>query len=416
MNPKALLHQAFEAAVDAAKAHVLIPHLEALPPVEGRTVVLVVGKAASAQAPVAQACLPHATGLVIMPHGHSVDTTFEVIEAAHPVPDAGSVRAAERAFELAQSLGPADRLVCLISGGGSALMSAPLPGMPLALKLDMHQALLASGATISELNTVRKQLSLVKGGRLAAATQAQVVNFLISDVPGDRAEFIASGPTVPAHTTQADAWSVLERHQISGREALKPWLADSSWATPAPDDACFDRVHTTLVAAPSQSLKAAQAVLEAAGVECWVLGDSIEGDSETVARVMAETALWQRRHGQRTQPLCLLSGGETTVKVSGEGLGGPNAHFALALLDALAGEDGISAIVCDTDGVDGGAQIAGAYLDSHTLDVAQSAGLSVGDALVRQDAHGFFSAIDHSVIPGPTGTNVNDFRAILIEP
>lgn len=416
MNPKALLYRAFEAAVDAAKAQVLIPHLRALPPIPGRTLVLVVGKAASAQAPIAEACLPDATGLVIMPHGHTVNTGFEVIEGSHPVPDAGSVRGAERALELVRTLTAADRLVCLISGGGSALMSAPLPGMPLELKLQVHQALLACGATISELNTVRKQLSLVKGGRLVQATDASVFNYLISDVPGDRMEFIASGPTVPAHTNQADAIAVLKRHQIPVLDALMPWLTDPLHATPAPTAKCFERVTTEVVAAPSHSLKAAQAVLEDAGVDCWILGDSIEGDSETVARAMAETALWQKRHGKLTRPLCLLSGGETTVKVTGEGVGGPNAHFALTLLDALQAEPGISAIVCDTDGVDGAAPIAGAYLDAHTAEVAHSKGLSVTDALVRQDAHGFFSTIEHSVVPGPTGTNVNDFRAILIEP
>ena len=416
MSVKDLLHQGFMAAVDAAKAECLIPHLRALPTIAGRTAVLVVGKAASAQAPIAEACLPDAEGLCVIPNGHQVRTGWRVIRASHPVPDAGSQEAAEAAIDLAERLGPSDRLVCLISGGGSALMSAPLPGMPFDLKLQVHRALLASGASISELNTVRKQLSLVKGGRLAQATKAQIVNFLVSDIPGDHVEFIASGPTVPAHTNQADAIAVLERHQIDLRERLKPWLDDLRYATPSPSDPCFARVQTTIVAAPSQSLLAAQAVFQASGMDCWILGDAIEGDSETVARVMAETALWQRRHGRLSRPLCLLSGGETTVKVTGDGVGGPNAHFALALLHALNGEPGISAIVCDTDGVDGAAEIAGAYVDSGTLSRAEQAGLSCKEALLRQDAHGFFRALGQSVIPGPTGTNVNDFRAIVIEP
>jgi glycerate 2-kinase len=416
LNPQELLRSAFDKAVEAAQASCLIPHLNALPPIDGKTVFLVAGKAASQHARVAQECLGDIEGLCILPKGHQVSTSLKVIEASHPVPDAGSLLAAQEAMALAQSLGPNDRMICLISGGGSALMSAPLPTMDTELKMRTHRALLASGATISELNTVRKQLSLVKGGRLVEACRGRIVNFLVSDVPGDRVEFIASGPTVPAHTNQADAIDVLTRHKIDVLDELLPWLSDPKNATPVPDAACFDRVSTTIVAAPSQSLKAAQEFLEARGVECWILGDSIEGDSEKVARVMAETALWQRRHRTLTKPLCLLSGGETTVKVTGTGIGGPNAHFALALLDALDGTRGISAIVCDTDGVDGAAEIAGALIDDQTLTRVGEANLDHREAFKRQDAHTFFQSIGQSVIPGPTGTNVNDFRAILIEP
>ena len=416
MNPQELLRSAFDKAVEAAQASCLIPHLNALLPIDGKTVFLVAGKAASQHARIAQECLGDIEGLCILPKGQQVSTSLNVIESSHPVPDVGSLLAAQEAMALAQSLGPNDRMICLISGGGSALMSAPLPTMDPELKMRTHRALLASGATISELNTVRKQLSLVKGGRLVEACRGSIVNFLVSDVPGDRVEFIASGPTVPAHTNQADAIDVLTRHKIDLLDELLPWLSDPKNATPAPDAACFDRVSTTIVAAPSQSLKAAQEFLEAQGVECWVLGDSIEGDSETVARVMAETALWQRRHRTLTKPLCLLSGGETTVKVTGTGIGGPNAHFALALLDALDGARGISAIVCDTDGVDGTAEIAGALIDDQTLTKVGEANLDHREAFKRQDAHTFFQSIGQSVIPGPTGTNVNDFRAILIEP
>ena len=416
MNPQELLRSAFDKAVEAAQASCLIPHLNALLPIDGKTVFLVAGKAASQHARIAQECLGDIEGLCILPKGQQVSTSLNVIESSHPVPDVGSLLAAQEAMALAQSLGPNDRMICLISGGGSALMSAPLPTMDPELKMRTHRALLASGATISELNTVRKQLSLVKGGRLVEACRGSIVNFLVSDVPGDRVEFIASGPTVPAHTNQADAIDVLTRHKIDVLDELLPWLSDPKNATPAPDAACFDRVSTTIVAAPSQSLKAAQEFLEAKGVECWVLGDSIEGDSETVARVMAETALWQRRHRTLTKPLCLLSGGETTVKVTGTGIGGPNAHFALALLDALDGARGISAIVCDTDGVDGAAEIAGALIDDQTLSKVRDANLDHLEAFKRQDAHTFFQSIGQSVIPGPTGTNVNDFRAIMIEP
>ena len=416
MNPSDLLRVAFDHAVAAAQAECLIPHLNELPTIDGKTRFLVVGKAAAQHASTAAECLGDIEGLCIIPKGHQVSTTLTVIEASHPVPDAGSLQAAEAALALAQSLGPDDRLVCLISGGGSALMSAPLAAMDPDLKMRTHRALLASGATISELNTVRKQLSLVKGGRLAEACQGHVLNFLVSDVPGDRVEFIASGPTVPANTHQSDAIEVLKRYQIDLMDELLPWLSNRDHATPQPDADCFQRVTTTIVAAPSQSLKQAQAFLESKGVECWLLGDSIEGDSVTVARVMAETALWQRRHRTLERPLCLLSGGETTVKVVADGIGGPNAHFALALLDALEGARGISAIVCDTDGVDGGAQIAGALIDDQTLMKARRQGLDHRDAMSRQDAHTFFQSIGQSVIPGPTGTNVNDFRAILIEP
>lgn len=416
MNVRSVLQQGFEAAVQAAKAECLIPYLQQLAPIPGRTAVLLVGKAASAQAPIAEKLLPDATGLCVVPAGHHVETRWSVIEASHPVPDQGSHDAALAAMRFVQALDPEDRLICLISGGGSALMSAPLPGMPFELKLGVHRALLASGASISELNTVRKQLSLVKGGRLAKATEAQIINLLVSDIPGDHVEFIASGPTVPAHTNQADAIAVLERYEISLLNDLAPWLNDPQWATPSPTDPCFNRVSTHIVAAPAQSLLAAKTVFEGAGMDCWILGDAIEGDSETVARVMAQTALWQRRHGDLKRPLCLLSGGETTVKVTGEGVGGPNAHFALTLVDALQSEPGISAIACDTDGVDGAAQIAGAYVDADTLANAARIGLSFRDAFVQQDAHGFFQALNQSVIPGPTGTNVNDFRAIVIEP
>ena len=416
MNPSDLLRVAFDHAVAAAQAECLIPHLNELPTIDGKTRFLVVGKAAAQHASTAAECLGDIEGLCIIPKGHQVSTTLTVIEASHPVPDSGSLQAAEAALALAQSLGPDDRLVCLISGGGSALMSAPLAAMDPDLKMRTHRALLASGATISELNTVRKQLSLVKGGRLAEACQGHVLNFLVSDVPGDRVEFIASGPTVPANTHQSDAIEVLKRYQIDLLDELLPWLSNRDHATPQPDADCFQRVTTTIVAAPSQSLKQAQVFLESKGVECWLLGDSIEGDSVTVARVMAETALWQRRHRTLERPLCLLSGGETTVKVVADGIGGPNAHFALALLDALEGARGISAFVCDTDGVDGGAQIAGALIDDQTLMKARRQGLDHRDAMSRQDAHTFFQSIGQSVIPGPTGTNVNDFRAILIEP
>ena len=416
MNSAYILRTAFDEAVKAAQASCLEPYLKALRPISGRTIFLVVGKAASQHAKVAADCLGNIEGLCILPTGHQIQTSLRVIEASHPVPNVGSLEAAEAALAIAKSVGPDDRMVCLISGGGSALMSAPLPTMEPSLKTQTHSALLSSGATISELNTVRKQLSLVKGGRLVKACQGAIVNFLVSDVPGDHIEFIASGPTVAAYTGQSEAIEILERYQIDLVEELRPWLSDPKNASPPPDASCFDRVTTTIVAAPSQSLKAAEAYVLSQGIDCWILGDSIEGDSETIARLMADVALWQRRQRILERPLCLMSGGETTVKVTGSGVGGPNAHFALVLVDALKGERGISAIVCDTDGVDGKAEVAGALIDDQTLLKAKKIRLDHTDALNRQDAHTFFKALGQSVVTGPTGTNVNDFRAILIEP
>lgn len=411
-----VLYNAFSVAVEAAQAKCLVPHLETLPLCSGKRVFLIAGKAAAAQTKVVEEVLGPLEGLCIIPEGQDVETSLCVIHATHPLPGEGSIRAAKSALELARSLTASDQLICLISGGASALMSAPLPGMAPNLKTAVHKALISSGASISELNTVRKQLSLIKGGRLAHESKAHIINLLISDVPGDREEFIASGPTVPATTCQADAIKILEKYKVKLLDELRPWLADPKNSTPKANNSCFNRVTTTIVAAPSESLKRAQIFLESQGIDVWILGDSIEGDSETVARVMAQIALWQRNHGELKRPLCLLSGGETTVKVTGHGIGGPNAHFALILLDELNREPGISAIVCDTDGIDGGAKIAGAFIDPDTLAKAQSVGVSCTDAILHQDSHTFFGKLNQSVISGPTGTNVNDFRAILIEP
>jgi len=413
--PEAVLRQAFDAAVASAQASALAPHLHALPPCAGETVFLAVGKAAAPMATLAGTLFPKARGLVVLPHNQSITTHFQVIAANHPVPDAGSLAAAHAALALAESLGPRDRLICLVSGGGSALLSAPLPGMDPALKQQIHRELLASGATIAELNTVRKQLSRVKGGRLAKACLGQVLNFLISDVPGDAPEFIASGPTVPAHTDQAEAVAIITRYALPSAAAVLPWLADPAQATPSPDDPCFQRVQTTLVATPQRALEAAAAVCQAAGLTPWILSDRLEGDSETVAGVLAAMARSaQRQTTPVAPPLCLLSGGETTVRVTGGGQGGPNVQFLLALLIALDGTPGIWAMACDTDGVDGAKANAGGWIGPESLTRARSLGLDPKAALVNQDAHGFFEALGQAVITGPTGTNVNDFRAIVV--
>ena len=404
LTPKDLLRAAFDQAVRCS-GWLPCPHLTQLEPIEGRAMFLVVGKAASSKLLLPPSASVRLTGYVLFRRA-TKSTPVSMLSSLPSCSDEGSL-AAEQAFELARSIGPSDRLVCLISGGGSALMSAPLPSMDPDLKMRTHQALLASGATISELNTVRKQLSMIKGGRLAEACQGQIVNFLVSDVPGDRAEFIASGPTVPANTNQQDAIDVLVRHQIDILDDLLPWLNDARHATPAPDSDCFRRVKTTIVAAPSQSLGAAKSLIESQGVDCWVLGDAIEGDSETIARVMADTALWQQRHQKLDRPLCLLSGGETTVKVTGAGVGGPNAHFALALLDALDGARGISAIVCDTDGVDGAAEIAGACIDD---DSGKSSGWARSSRCPSPPRCAHFLSIFGLLGDLPDGANVNDFK------
>jgi glycerate 2-kinase len=416
-DPPALLRAAFDAAVASAQAEQLTPHLQALPDCPGETVILAVGKAAVPMARVASRVFPQARGMVVAPHGHALETQLTPYFASHPVPDDGSLAASDAAMQLAQSLRPQDRLLCLISGGGSALLSAPLPGMDPALKRQIHQELLASGASIAELNTVRKQLSLVKGGRLAKACAGTVFNFLISDVPGDAPEFIASGPTVAAHTSQDDAWAVVTRYGLPSAAAIQPWLTDPQWATPSPEDPCFSKVQTTLIATPQQALQAAASVFTSAGVTPWILSDRLEGESEAVAPVLAAVA--QSLHVETTPlapPICLLSGGETTVRVTGTGVGGPNVQFLLALLVALEGTPGIWAMACDTDGVDGAKHNAGAWIGPATLAKAQALGLDPKRALLEQDAHHFFEALGQAVVTGPTGTNVNDFRAILVLP
>lgn len=416
-DPPALLRAAFDAAVASAQAEQLIPHLQALPECHGETVILAVGKAAAPMARVASQIFPAARGMVVAPHGHTLETHLTPYFASHPVPDDGSLAASHAAIQLAQSLRPQDQLLCLISGGGSALLSAPLPGMDPALKRQIHQELLASGASIAELNTVRKQLSLVKGGRLAKACAGTVLNFLISDVPGDAPEFIASGPTVAAHTTQADAWAVVTRYGLPSADAIRPWLTDPQWATPDAGDPCFSSVQTTLIATPQQALEAAARVFEQAGVMPWILSDRLEGESEAVAPVLAAVA--QSLRVDTTPllpPVCVLSGGETTVRVTGTGVGGPNVQFLLALLVALEGTPGIWAMACDTDGVDGAKGNAGAWIGPESLAKAQALGLDPKRALSDQDAHHFFEALGQAVITGPTGTNVNDFRAILVLP
>ncbi|WP_237478651.1 glycerate kinase type-2 family protein [Lichenibacterium dinghuense] len=407
----------FDTAIAAAHPERCIaPHLPPRP--KGRTVVIGAGKAAAAMAAAVEArWTSPLDGLVITRYGHGAPTSsIEVVEAAHPVPDDAGARATARILERVGGLTSDDLVLCLLSGGGSALLAAPAPGLTLADKQAVNHDLLRSGADIAEMNCVRRHLSAVKGGRLArAVAPASLVTLAVSDVPRDDLATIASGPTVPDPTTLADARAVLQKYGISPPPAVAALLASGIAETPKPGDACFDRSRTVLVARPQSALDAAAAVARAAGVTPVLLGDAIEGEAREVARVMAAIARSCRAHGHpQPAPCVLLSGGETTVTVRGTGRGGRNAEFLLALAIALDGLPGVSALAGDTDGIDGSEDNAGAFADADTLARARALGLDARASLAANDGYGFFSALGDLVLTGPTLTNVNDFRAILI--
>src|SRR5690606_37500347 len=352
-------------------------------------------------------------------YGHGVPCErIEVVEAAHPVPDIAGHQAAARVLDLVHGLSADDLVLALISGGGSALLSQPAPGLTLEDKQRINAALLKSGANIAEMNCVRKHLSAIKGGRLAAAAApARVVSLLISDVPGDDPAVIASGPTVADPTTFADALAILEKYGITHPETAVAHLKRGQDETPKPGDPRLARAEAVIVARPQAALEAAAAAARAAGLTPVILGDSIEGEAREVALVHAGIARQVARHGQPAPaPAVLLSGGETTVTVRGRGRGGRNAEFLLALAVALDGHPGIHAIACDTDGIDGTEDNAGSLLTPDSLARARSLGIEGKERLADNDGYGFFSALDDLVMTGPTRTNVNDFRAILIEP
>jgi glycerate 2-kinase len=405
----------FEAAVAAASPALCVPpHLPDVP--IGRTIVVGGGKAAAAMAHVVEAGWPAEaplSGLVVTRYGHGVGplARIEVIEASHPVPDAAGEAAAARMLEMVRGLSPDDMVLCLMSGGASSLLALPAPGIDLAAKQAINRALLRSGAAIGDMNAVRKHLSAIKGGRLAeAAFPAQVVTLMISDVPGDDPSVIGSGPTVPDTSTLAQACAVLERYQIVVPPSVAARLRDPAAETPKPDHPAFAQMRATLVATPMAALKAAAAVAQAAGVRPILLSDDIEGEAVEVARDMARQAVAQG--GPR--PCVLISGGETTVTVRGHGRGGRNAEFLLGLAVALNGQPGVFAIACDTDGIDGTEDNAGAVLAPDTLSRARALGLDAQAHLEDNNGYSFFAAVNDLVITGPTLTNVNDFRAILI--
>ena len=417
MTPETLLKAMFQAGVDAALPSLCVPaHLPPKP--KGRTVIIGAGKASGAMAKALEdAWDGPLEGLVVTRYGYRLPTDrLEVVEAAHPVPDEAGREAARRIFELVQGLSEDDLVLCLISGGGSALLAAPAEGITLEDKQTVNKALLASGATISEMNTVRKHLSAIKGGRLArAAYPAKVVALMISDVPGDDPSIIASGPTVPDPSTKADAIGIVEKYTLDLPENVRRAL-ETGEETPKPGDPCFERVENIMIATPQASLEAAAEVAREAGVTPVILGDSIEGESRDVALVHAGIARQCAMRGQPQEPPCvLISGGETTITLKGKGKGGRNTEFLLALAIALDGLEGVYALAGDTDGVDGSEDNAGALIDPDTLARAEKAGLNPKAMLADNDPYTFFKGIGDLLETGPTMTNVNDLRAILIE-
>ena len=414
---RALLQRMFDAAIAAAQPALCIPAaLPAAP--KGRLIVIGAGKASAEMArAVERSWQGPLTGLVVTRYGYAVPCErIEIVEAAHPVPDAAGLHAARRMLDRVQGLSADDTVLCLISGGGSSLLPLPLDGITLEDKQQINQALLTSGASIGEMNCVRRHLSAIKGGRLAAACHpAKVVTLLISDVPGDDPRDIASGPTVPDASTCADALAIIRRYGIALPDHALEVLRSGRGESVKPGDPRLAGSEVRIIATPQMALEAAAQVAAAAGVTPYILGDSLEGEARDVGKVMAGIALQTARRGQPFQTPCvLLSGGETTVTVRGQGRGGRNVEFLLSCAIALQGESGVHGLAGDTDGVDGQEEIAGAYLAPDTLARAWSAGLRPSASLDDNDGHGFFQALGDSIVTGPTLTNVNDFRALLV--
>ena len=412
-----LLMSLFRAAVEAADPMQIVPpHLPAPP--RGRTLVIGAGKASAQMARAVELNWPGPLeGLVVTRYGYQVPTErIEIVEAAHPVPDRAGLDAATRILQLVRGLTADDLVLCLISGGGSSLLPLPASGLTLADKQLVNRTLLRSGATISEMNCVRKHLSAIKGGRLGAAcAPARVVTLLISDVPGDDPSVIASGPTVPDPTTCADALAILQKYSISEPAAALEHLRRGQDETPKPGDPRLVGAEAILIGTPQASLEAAAELAQAAAVTPLILGDAIEGEARDVALVHAAIARQVAAHGQPARAPCvLLSGGETTVTIRGKGRGGRNAEFLLALTIALDGHPRVHAIACDTDGIDGTEDNAGAIAGPDSLQRAAALGLRAKDFLADNDGYTFFSRLGDLVVTGPTLTNVNDFRAILI--
>ena len=424
-DPRGFLRALFDCAVQRAlPEHLLAAHLPAPP--RGRTLVLGAGKAGGAMAAALDALWPASaplSGLVITRYGHVPPAyrvrpgRIEVVEASHPVPDAAGQAAAQRIVELTRGLSADDLVIALISGGGSALLSLPAPGLTLADKQAVNKALLASGAAIGEMNCVRKHLSAIKGGRLGAlCAPAPVLTLAISDVPGDDPQVIASGPTVPDASTCADALAICRRHGITLPEAARLGLESGAFETPKPGDPGFAGHTLRLIATPMASLQAAAALARSAGLHAVVLSDEIEGESREVGKVHAALARSVALRGEPfARPCVILSGGETTVTVKGSGgRGGRASEFLLGCAIALQGQEGVHVLAADTDGIDGIEDNAGAIVTPTTLARAAALGLKADEMLARNDAYRFFEPLADLVVTGPTYTNVNDFRALLI--
>jgi glycerate 2-kinase len=424
-DPRGFLRALFDAAVAQA-----VPGSDAArflpPPPKGRTLVLGGGKAGGAMAAAVDALWPKnapMSGLVVtrydyVPPAYKANPgRIEVVEAAHPVPDEAGRRAAQRIADLTNGLTADDLVLCLMSGGASSLLAMPADGVTLEEKQAINKALLKSGAAIDEMNCVRKHLSAIKGGRLAArCAPAKVVTLLISDVPGDAPEVIGSGPTVPDSTTCADALRILARYAIEVPAAASAGLESGRFETPKPGDPIFAGHQVHMIATPRQSLDAAAKVARGAGIAVHVLSDEMEGESREVGKVQAALARYVARHGQPfAKPCVILSGGETTVTVKNKGgRGGRATEFLLGCAIALQGEPNVHVLAADTDGIDGVEDNAGAIVTPSTLARAAAQGLKAQDFLDRNDAYNFFKPLGDLVAPGPTFTNVNDFRALLI--
>ena len=416
-----LLRRMFDAAIASARPALCVPpHLPAAP--KGRLIVIGAGKASAAMAQAVEASWPgdkaQLEGLVVTRYGYAVPCAhIEIVEAAHPVPDAAGQAAAERLLKLVAGLQEDDLVLCLISGGGSALLPLAAAGLSLGDKMELNRALLKSGATISEMNCVRRHLSAIKGGRLAAACHpARVLTLLISDVPGDDPINIASGPTVGDPTTCEDALAIVHRYGITLPSAAWELLNSGRGESIKPDDPRLAHSEVRMIATPQQALDAAAQVARDAGLGAHILGDALEGEARDVGKVLAGMALQVARHGQPFTPPCvLLSGGETTVTLRGNGRGGRNVECLLSMALTLGGHPRIHALAGDPDGVDGQEEIAGALLAPDTLARAWAMGLRPQDELSNNNGHGFFGSLGDSVLTGPTLTNVNDFRALLID-
>ncbi len=417
MHYKHTLLQLFNSALAAIDVDAIIPRLLPSAPI-GKTIVIGAGKASARMAQaVEKVWQGHLEGAVVTQYGYAVACErIEVMEAAHPIPDEAGLIAARRMMELAASAEENDLLLFLFSGGGSALMVMPVNGLTFQDKQVVNQQLLQSGASITEINCVRKHLSQIKGGQLAQqGYPAKMMALMMSDVPDDNPAAIASGPVVADSTTSADALHIIKRYGIYVPDNIISALAEGALETPKMHEHFFDHVTERVIASSQMSLQAAADTAKQLGLQPLILGNSIEGESKEVAKVMAAIALQIKRHAQPVAPPCvILSGGETTVTVLGDGVGGSNAEFLLALAIALQGEDTIYALACDTDGIDGAAEAAGAWIHPDTCSNAAAKGLCPQEYLDNNDSHTFFHLLNDQIITGPTLTNVNDFRAIII--